>query len=190
MDYERLLGAARRGEAWSGTALVTVLMPMLIRYSEDVGSDLGPADRESAVETAVLKAVDRLERFDPSAGSFPAWVRGFLRHELATIRRTRGGIRPTDLNELAEALTVSSGTDSPENDRHSLTSFLLELSLADQVIIALRDFEGLTYAQAAERIGGGVSEVACRVRHHRALARLKKLLLESTDYAHLLGEES
>lgn len=183
MDLEKLLAAVRDGESWAGPALVTLLMPMLLRYAEEIGNDLSSAEREEAVERAVIRSVDRIERYDPTRASFPSWVRGFLRFAVADCRREKGYISEVPLDE-----TVESESDSPavvpdtEEATNGLTWPLLQLDVTDQVIIALRDFEGLTYAQCAERIGGGVTAGACRVRHFRAVKRLRNLLALDPDY--------
>jgi RNA polymerase sigma factor (sigma-70 family) len=187
MDLDKLLRAAQLGERWAGPALVTLLMPTLIRYAEDIGEDLSSADREIAVEQAILRAVEKLERFDGTKATFPTWVRGFLRHSVLDIRRKVGSSSP--ISELGNRSEQSREIENAETEvKSALTWSLLELSVTDQVIISLRDFEGLTYFQCAERIGGGVSESACRVRHHRALDRLETLLRSNPLYNKLFQE--
>jgi RNA polymerase sigma factor (sigma-70 family) len=187
MDYDDLLRAARAGESWAGPALVTALMPMLLRYVAEIGGDLAPADQEAVVERAVLRSVDQLERYDARRASFPTWVRGALRYAVADHRRA-GGSTEVLVGDLPD--TVAPPPFEPRDDEtdENLTWALLHLTMTDQVIIALRDFEGLTYAQCADRIGGGVSEGACRVRHHRALRRLRDVLATDPNYQHLLGD--
>jgi len=183
MDLEKLLTALRDGEDWAGPALVTLLMPMLLRYVEEIGSDMSQSEREEAVESAVLRSVDRIEQYNPDQASFPSWVRGFLRYAVADCRRKKGGIAEVPLDEALD-LVSEDPAESVDTDEatHGLVWPLLQLDVTDQVIIALRDFEGLTYAQCAERIGGGVTEGACRVRHFRALKRLRDLLALDPKY--------
>jgi RNA polymerase sigma factor (sigma-70 family) len=186
MDDERLLDAVKRGEAWSGPAMVTALLPGLLGYAETIAGDMSPAAQEEAIERAVLKAVDRIDRFDPTKGTFPGWVRGFLRHEIGDLRR-RGGTATAEVVAAVPEDPSSSGdpSEASEQETHDLTWALLRLSVSDQVIIALRDFEGLSYAQCAERIGGGVTDTACRVRHFRALRRLAQELEQDPTFEHL-----
>jgi RNA polymerase sigma factor (sigma-70 family) len=195
MDLERLLHAARRGDRWAGPALVTLLMPMLMQYAREIGQDLAPSHQEQSVERAVLRAVERLDRYAPEISSFPSWVRGFLRHAIADVRRSQLGYAEQLVNEVPDFRTSGEvwPADDDSNSTDNLVWSLLELSVGDQIMIALRDFEGLTYIQCAERIGGGVTAGACRVRHFRALRRLKELLRADSKYDDLFeviaGEE-
>lgn len=180
---DRLLAAARDGEDWAGPALVTFLLPMLMGYVKEIGSDLSPTDQELAVERAILRSVDRIERFDPSRSQFTTWVRGALRFAVLDIREKGGPLLVDELPYWLE--TPSPEPSSDQASQEVLSWSLLQLSVADQIIISLRDFENLTYEQCAERIGGGVSAGACRVRHFRALKRLKETLLTMPEFAHL-----
>lgn len=189
MDLDELLEAAREGEGWAGLAIVTQLMPTLLRYAEGIASDLSSADHEEAVERAIIRSVDSIERFDPTRATFPTWVRGYVRYAISDIRRAKGGEVTLDEAELPPWMDeIGSGAPSGESSPpEGLTWPLLELPVTDQVIIALRDFEQLTYQQCAEHIGGGVTEGACRVRHHRALGRLRAILESDPTYQHLTG---
>lgn len=189
MDIEELIAAVRSGEAWVGPALVTLLLPMLTSYAAEIGSDLSESDREQAIEKAVLRAVDRVEKYDSSKASFATWVRGFLRFTVADARRNRQGRHDVPLDMAGEV--ADSPSDLGAGDTESaLTWPLLQLSVTDQVIIALRDFEELPYEACARRIGEGVSAGACRVRHLRALKRLRQILDNDPEFQHFLeGDE-
>lgn len=125
---------------------------------------------------------ERIQSYSGPLGSFGAWLRPFVRHELGDLRRQR--IDPADL----ELVYVQPPTKEETRDKDSdeLGCLLLQLPLTDQLIIALRDYEGLTYAQCAERLGN-VSAGACRVRHHRAVQRLRALALQDPAFAHYQG---
>lgn len=188
MDLEELLKAARAGESWAGLALVTQLMPMLVKYVEGFASDLSQSEQEMAVETAILRSVKSIDRYDPERASFPTWVRGTVRFAVLDIRRKKDGITEVPLT----AVHLPTWLEAPPNLApdgelsEGVTWSLLELSVTDQVIIALRDFEELSYSECAARIGGGVTAAACRVRHHRALGRLRDVLASDPNYKHLL----
>jgi RNA polymerase sigma factor (sigma-70 family) len=188
MNVEVLVEAARRGDRWAGPALVTLITPMLATYAGELGPDLTTYERETAIETAVLRSVERLDRFDPERGTFPSWVRGFLRYAVSDVRRKKQGVS----EQLVADIPIGSVEDREsdvevENSPASLLGWeLLRLSVTDQVIIALRDFEQLSYESCAERIGGGVTAGACRVRHLRALRRLERLLQDNPVYQQLV----
>ena len=188
MNVDELLKAARSGESWAGLALVTLLMPTMLSYAQSIAGDLSAADQEDAVERAIVRSVDRIDRYNPERASFPTWVRGYVRYAIADIRRAKGGDVELDEACLPPWLEAEDGEPSDESSpSEGLTWPLLELSITDQVIIALRDFEGLSYAECARRIGGNVTEGGCRVRHHRALSRLRALLQFDPNYEHLTG---
>lgn len=186
MDIDKLMGALRSGEPWAGAALVTVMAPMLMSHAQRVGADLGTADQELAVENALETAVRKIDKYDETRGGPGAWLRPFVAHAVADIRRSRprqAALEPDLLPEPA----VEHVSPSPEAAR--LGWLVRELSEPDQVILRLRDVERLDYAEIAERIGG-VTEGACRVRHHRAVRRLAELARASGDYHDLLGQEN
>jgi RNA polymerase sigma factor (sigma-70 family) len=159
-----------------------LLLPSLTAYVNEIGRDMSPAEREMIIEKAVLRAADRIDLYDSGRASFVGWVRGFVRYATADARRAKGGTVEI-LDGVSHAEIVDNWAPPQEEDDHAspLTWVLLELPLPDQVIIALRDFEGLNYRECAARIGGGVTEGACRVRHLRARRRLKSILQEKAS---------
>lgn len=173
MNERELVDAALRGQPWAGPALVTFLSPSLTGYAQLIAPDLLPADQELAVQRAIERGVNRLERYDTTRGTFSGWLRPFVRHALADIRRSRDGSHEVPLNDELHAHPLADTPpvpdDTPPEHQH-LKEAIERLSATDQLIIALRDVEQLTYAQIATRLD--VSETACRVRHHRAIARL------------------
>lgn len=179
--------AAQRGDDWAGPALVTLLLPTLMGYVKEIGRDLSTADQEQAIERAVLRSVDRIDQYDPSRAQFSTWVRGALRYAVLDILREKGGTADELVAELPHWLEAPPGESSDGAPSEALTWSLLKLSVPDQIIISLRDFENLSYSEIAKRLGGGVTEGACRVRHHRALARLKTHLGSHPDYAAFAG---
>lgn len=183
---DNLLQAAREGEDWAGPSIVTLLMPMLVEYVKEVGRHLPSADQELAVEDAVLRSLKNLDRYDAERAQFTTWVRGYLRFAVADITRKKGGA-VEELRDEMPSWLESPLQSEPSDDTSSegLTWALWDLSITDQVIIALRDFEGLNYSECASRIGGGVTEGACRVRHFRALERLGERLRASEEFSHL-----
>lgn len=185
MDIDKLISALRSGEPWAGAALVTVMGPMLMSYAQRVGADLGTVDQEFAVETALETALRKIDKYDETRGGPGAWLRPFVTHAVADIRRSHPKTTAVELDSLAEPPT-DNATSRPEATR--LGWLVRELSETDQVILRLRHVENLDYAEIADRIGG-VTPGACRVRHHRAVRHLTELARASGDYDTLLGQE-
>lgn len=186
MDIDKLMGALRSGEPWAGAALVTVMGPMLMSHAQRVGADLGTADQELAVERAMETALRKIDRYNETRGGPGAWLRPFVTHAVADIRRSD----PKNADLEPELLSEPPVDDTPPRPEATRLGWLVrELSDTDQVILRLRDFENLDYAEIAGRIGG-VTKGACRVRHHRAVQHLAELARASGDYDALLGQEN
>jgi len=163
MDTDKLMEALKGGEPWAGPALVTVMGPMLMSHAQRVGADLGTADQEAAVERGLETAVRKIDRYDETRGGPGAWLRPFVTHAVADIRRAKpspAALEPENIPELP-----AEDEQPPRREAERIGWLVRELSETDQVILRLREVENLDYAQIAERIGG-VTEGACRVRHH------------------------
>lgn len=189
VDSTELVAALMDGKPWAAHALVTTVVPVLLGYAELVGGGLGQADREAAVESAITRGANKIDRYDPAKGTLAGWLRPFVRHSLNDIRR-RGTATtlPNTISDIPEALSEPAAEgDDPESA--AIDRALRRLSRPDQVILHLRDTEQLTYEQCAERIGG-VTAGACRVRHHRALKRLSDSAREETSLSHYFEENT
>lgn len=176
MDIADLIRSARAGEPHAGPFLVSVFGERLLGYARAIGRDLSDVDREFAVEQAIEKAILKIDRFDPRKGSLAGWLRAFVRHALADLRRSRAAI-----DQLDPEAEEEQAKDEPKQPLDpSVVSALIEVWEAlrdtDQLILALRIIEELPHAEIAIRLGG-VSEVACRQRYGRALLRLQTAAL-------------
>lgn len=189
MDLDKLMSAVRDGEAWAGPALVTVLGPTLMAHAARVGNDLSSADQELAVENAIERGINKIDRYDPTKAGPGAWLRPFVTHAIADLRRDRP--TTTSAVDLDTVEEPPDPTDEPAShpEAQRLAWLIRELRETDQLILRLRDYERLSYAQIAERIGN-VTPEACRVRHHRAVKRLAELARISGDFDALLTEEA
>jgi RNA polymerase sigma factor (sigma-70 family) len=188
VDSTELVAAVLDGKPWAAHALVTTVAPVLLGYAELVGGGLGQADREAAVEAAITRGVEKIERYDAAKGTLAGWLRPFVRHALGDIRR-RGTATPLpDIGEIPDA-GPQRGAEIQNPERAAINRALARLSRTDQLILHLRDSEQLTYEQCAERIGG-VTAGAGRVRHHRALRRLSDSAREEPELAHYFEENA
>lgn len=171
IEPDEVIRALREGSRWANTAMVTVVSPVLLGYAASVAHDLSSTDHEIAVERAIRRGVAQIDRFDRSRGTFPAWLRPFVRNEINEMRRQRGSMMEPLRDDAQEAEQPPPPSPEKELAVAALKSALESLSDTDQLIILLRDYEQLDYDSCADRIGG-VSAAACRVRHHRAVRRL------------------
>jgi RNA polymerase sigma-70 factor (ECF subfamily) len=174
LDITRLIQQVRDGDDTAGPILVSVIAPRLLGYAELIASDLPLADREEAVERAIETAIRRIDRYDPSRGTFPGWVRGFVRHAIGDWRRQHPDGAPAALDQIPEH--PGPEVEDPESElaspaSASLAALVLTEPEPDQLLLRLRFEEGLTHTQIAEQLG--VSEAACRKRLERLLNRLR-----------------
>ena len=181
MDIGRLIEQLKAGDDTAGPVLVSILAPRLLGYAEMIASDLPLADREQAVETAIETAIRRIDRYDPNKGTFPGWVRAFVRHSVGDWRRNHPTGAPGQLDERTDAAVPEDDTEEEHDDPASaaLTALVFTALEADQLILRLRFEEKLSHAQIAERLG--VSAEASRKRLERALERLRSRAAEDPD---------
>lgn len=185
MDVDKLISALRNGEPWAGAAFVTVMAPMLVSHAQRVGKGLGTADQEQAIETALQTALRKIDRYDETRAGLGAWLRPFVTHALADIRRNQPQRATLEPDAIPEP---EPDNDPPRPEATRLGWLVRELSETDQIILRLRDLENLSYEEIADRIGG-VTPGACRVRHYRAVRNLAQIARESGEYDAFLGEE-
>lgn len=182
MDITRLIQQLKAGDDTAGPILVSVLAPRLLGYAELIAGDLPLADREQAIEQAIETAVRRIDRYDPSKGTFPGWVRAFVRHAVGDWRRRHPDGAPTSLDQVGEppAHEIDDIEDqgSPRASA-ALAALVLTAPEADQLILRLRYEENLVHAQIAQQLG--VSQAACRKRLERALERLRARAVNDPD---------
>lgn len=201
MADEDLIAAARAGQEHAGPFLVSSYGPKLNGFCRTIARDLSDVDREHVVETAIETAVRRIDRFDPERGTFEAWLRAFVRHSAQDWRRSslrtssldaanEGGIALGDTLAAVAGLAPDNAgtTDRPTPLVEAVRDALPKLTVPDQVIIALRDFENRSVDEVAEILE--IRRDACRQRHHRAKVRLRKLLEKDprTASAILIGD--
>ncbi len=151
------------------------LVAFLTRFTGD--SSLA----QDAAQTAFLHAWQARASFDPRRGSFQTWLwtlaKNAARTELS--RRHR-----TDLPlESASEKAVPDGA-SQRLLKQTIERALATLSEKERLALILTIYEGFTFRETAQVIGG--TEIAARVLCHRARQRLKVQLthvLEREDYA-------
>lgn len=190
MDLGRLVQQLKEGDDTAGPVLVSIVGPMLTGYVGDIASDLPQVDREAAVETAIETAIRRIDRYDSSKGTFPAWVRTFVKHAVDDWRRNHPLGAPAALSAEVAVANQPSANDGAEPEDEvkpysaALAALVLTATGPEQLLIRLRFEEGLTHAQIAARLG--VSEPACRKRLQRLLASLRERAAGDSDLSRFI----
>jgi RNA polymerase sigma factor (sigma-70 family) len=132
------------------------------------------ADAEDLAVSCVTDIALKVDRYRQSVGGgFEAWVFTLARHALSDWRRTQLPTEPLD-----ESLLVGgAGEDKEEKSDivFAVREALERLPDADRMLILLRDLEGEhSYQEIGERMN--IRQETARVRHSRALAKLKSIL--------------
>ena len=180
---EDLIRAARNGEEHAGPFLVSLYAPMLLGFARSVAGDLGDAACEHIAANAVERAVRKIEMYDPDKGDFAVWARSMVRFAAADYRRDNARLTSLDAEGDMAVTEPEARATLPASVIAALRWTIPQLSDADQVVIALRNVEGLPSKEVAARLG--ISDDAVRQRHKRALHRLADLLRQDariTDY--------
>jgi len=154
-------------------------------------------DAEDAVQDALLSAYQHLDQFQGSA-RMATWLTSIVTNSALTKLRRRPRQPHSSLDEpwgedqnLRLADRLADGRPSPEEDcvkselRGHLMRIVGELSPTLQAAIQLRDFDGLTTSEAAEKLG--VPEGTVKARVSRARSRLKRHAQLGLDHTALIA---
>jgi RNA polymerase sigma factor (sigma-70 family) len=134
------------------------------------------ADAEEIVAETMLVAWRRHEKLPAGDEAIP-WLYGVARRVLANQRRSQARRRRLEL--LLQPLTRSSIDPASPAEVDAVIAATQRLPEADQEVLRLAAWEGLSHAQIAVSLG--CSENAAALRLHRARRRLRgELLTEGT----------
>lgn len=133
-------------------------------------SMLPPDDCQDAVQSAVLRAWERLKTLREEA-AFEVWLMRILTRECYAIRRERKQSVP--IGELSESLLASARDTARE---YELTDALNALRPEDRLLILLHHDKGYSLSQVSHITG--IPQGVLKMRLHRARVRLRNLLEE------------
>jgi RNA polymerase sigma-70 factor (ECF subfamily) len=143
-----------------------------------VNRGLSISDAEDLAVSCVTDTALKVDKYRAEEnGNFEGWVFTVARHYAADWwRRRKFGTVAIEESVTAMAPLVDPEETKPnENVVDAVRDALRQLPEADVILIKFRNLgPEHTFAELAERIG--ISQEAARVRHFRALKRLKSLL--------------
>ena len=169
MTDDDVVAAAKRGDQDAWRALYRAHAGRLVVWLETrSGSDSAVAAEDVAAQTW-LTAAEKVADYEGSAEEFGGWLFGIARRVAANSRR-RSGRRRTDPVAEAPASEIA-GPDSVIPEQEWVRELLASLSPRERDVVACVDVVGLSAAEAARALG--MTQVAVRVAHHRALRRLR-----------------
>ncbi|MFF1614804.1 sigma-70 family RNA polymerase sigma factor [Amycolatopsis sp. NPDC058278] len=178
-----LVRSAVQGNRAAVAGLLRALHPVVFRYCLGrlrTWQD-GSSDAEDCAQDVLLAIVRALPEYRHPADSFVPFVFGIAAHKVSDFHRRRARDRTSP---VAEPPTGRSGGADPtgeEAERSAAldwsTGLLDTLPPRQREILVLRIILGMTAEETAAAVGLG-SAGAVRVAQHRALATLRRSLLE------------
>jgi len=175
-----LLARARSGDALAREALFARFLPIVRRWSRSrlPASARGLADTDDLVQITLMRALNRLEQFEPRReGAFLAYLRTILLNAVREeIRRARPALRSEPLEDQHGAPERSElerliGRETLERYERSLE----RLDDVQREAVLLRLEFGYSHEEIAEALGKP-SANAARMTVARALAELSGYL--------------
>jgi RNA polymerase sigma-70 factor (ECF subfamily) len=142
-------------------------------------------DASDICQTAFLKAAERIDDYDPRFKFF-SWLYRITLNEALNLVRDRG--REEELDETIDL--PAPGADGPEERLQAaqrsgrVQQALMKLSTRDRVVVSLRHFSELSYAEIAEVLD--LDEKTVKSRLFEARQRLRILLGDSEGTSHAL----
>lgn len=180
-ELDRLVAGALAGERGAMDTLLRILRPLVVRYCR---SRLGGYDRVNATPDDVaqevcLAVLRALPTYQDQGRPFLAFVYGIAQHKVVDAHRSAGRDRSDPVDELPEEQDVRDGPEQHAlnlSDSHDMAALLAELPEKQREVLRLRVVVGLSAEETAEAVGSTAGAV--RVAQHRALTRLRQLIVE------------
>jgi RNA polymerase sigma-70 factor (ECF subfamily) len=129
-------------------------------------------EAEDLTETVFLKAWEALDRYQPSAIPFTAWLYR-IAHNLLIDRHRAHKMTDTLDEELADPQTDPETRALRNVDAAVIVQALTQLEPSHQQVLTLRFINGHTHTETAQIMER--SEANVRVLQHRALTALRRL---------------
>lgn len=162
---------AREGEAEAFEELVRRHAPMVIAAARRITLDTGLA--EDAAQEAFWKAHRALPAYREQE-QFAAWLRQIaVRCALDLVRRRR----PESELPGPDFLPAGGREERRHEDRELLEFAFRRIAPRDRAILLATKVDGQSVADIARELS--MTKTAVRVRSHRALRRLRKILKEA-----------
>jgi len=177
VSESNLIEQARQGDETAWTTLVQQHQEAVFRLAYLLLGD--PDDAQDAAQEAFIRAFHALDRFDTARPLRPWLLR--ITVNLVHNKRRAIGRYVAALNRWFHKEPVSTGPNPHDEhlrqwEAQTLWQAVRRLSLTDQEIIYLRYFLELSVAETADAAGIAAGTVKSRL--HRALDRLRKVIVE------------
>ena len=169
-ELRRLMISYQAGDAASFDRLYAALAPVLRRFLSSLARD--PVRMEDLLQETFLQLHKARHTFDPAFPVAP-WAYAIARHVFLAEFRRRRRAREAPLLEEAAGLAAPDPSQSAVA-AHELDRALAQLPEERREPLVLHHLRGWSFDEIASRLG--IREGAARVRAHRALEQLRRLL--------------
>jgi len=180
-----IVDAARTGDERAVAELYNAYFPRVYRYMLARTGNVG--DAEDLTEEVFIRVLDALGRFEWREAPFSAWLFRIAHNAIVSHQRrdgARGRFAP-----LSPTLPMKTqGPEEMVEARMTLDEVMRateNLPEAQRQVIALRFGAGLSVAETARALGKGEGNV--KVIQHKAIAKLRELLLDKNRDGHENG---
>ena len=155
----------------------------LLRFLHGAHPHLNHQDCEDLLHQGILKAVTRIEQYDPERGSLRAWVLGILRNEVRQDLRRRMRSR-SELRGEIEATADQAPVDADAilaEEGAEVDAALRELPFAEReaLLMVIRTDGRATKEEVAARLG--ISPASVAVYRQRARQHLREAIRSKQD---------
>ena len=139
-----------------------------------------PTEAEDAAQETFIRAYTRLDTYDPGR-KFSAWILSIASHHCVDRLRRRGNT--VSMEELSSGQWLPDERPKPEDQalvheqRHIIQHVLQQLPSQYRLVIILRYWQDLSYAEIAEMTRS--TEGAVKSRLHRAREMMAGMLAET-----------
>jgi RNA polymerase sigma factor (sigma-70 family) len=175
-ELDQIAQGMKTGDEAAFARFVDLFGPLLFRRYVCLGLSL--ADAESLAVSSISDIAIRVDRFTPlGPGSFRRWAYQVARNLFREQLRKR---RPELLGEGDEEVPLPAEDEDPPEVAQAVTAMrraVQELTEPDRtIVLAKQDQPDLTFAEIGQRVR--LAEGTARVRYHRALEKLRRLLAD------------
>lgn len=178
VDWSILMARAQDGDGVAYRRLLEEITPYL--RSLAVRRHRDPSDVEDAVQDVLLTIHSIRKTYDPARPFAPWLVAIASRRFIDRLRRqgrTRGRETPLTVDHETFSEPEANLQESP--DRRELEGAINDLPPRQRQAIRLLKLDGMSLKQAA--IASGLSITSLKVNTHRAVKRLRKILLDRSE---------
>ena len=170
MNDDEVITRAKHGDAEAWRGLYRAHAGRLVLWLGTRPSGAVATSPEDLAAEAWLIAAENIVDFTGTAEEFAGWLFGIARN-LASNSRRRTLRRATDPTGEVPDTAAHAGPEPELVARDWVNHLLATLSDRERDVVACLDVVGLDVAATARALG--ISQVAVRVAHHRAVRRLR-----------------